>query len=50
MMMLDSGIVRSRASSRSTGILATGHSFLKAAAEASFEKSTRCGSNCVPFS
>ncbi len=50
MMMLDSGIVRSRASSRSTGILPIGQSFLNAAPDASFAKSTIWGSNGVAFS
>jgi hypothetical protein len=50
MMVLDSGTVRSLASSRSTGILPTGQIFVSSALEASFSNSTRCGSNGVPFS
>jgi hypothetical protein len=48
--MLDSGIVRSFASSRSTGNLPIGQTFRKAAREASSPRSTICGSNGVPFS
>jgi hypothetical protein len=50
MMMLDSGTVRSLASSRSTGNLPIGQIFLKAAADSSLNRSTMTGSNGVPFS
>ena len=50
MMMLDSGMVRSLASSRSTGILPIGHIRLNAVLAASSPRSTKCGSNGVPFS
>src|SRR5215831_7078243 len=50
MMMVDSGTVRSRASSRSTGILPIGHIALKAAALLLFIRSTICDSNGVSFS
>ena len=49
-MMLDSGTVRSLASSRSTGILPMGHIFLKSAADAASARSTIWGSNGVSFS
>jgi hypothetical protein len=50
MMMLDSGMVRSVASSRSTGNLPSGHSFNSAARSVSRERSTETGVNGVPFS
>ena len=50
MMMLDSGTVWSRASSRSTGNLPIGQSFKSAARSASLPRSTRFGANGVSFS
>jgi hypothetical protein len=50
MRMLDSGIVRPRAWSRSTGIFAMGQTARNAAADASSPKSTRCGVKGVSFS
>jgi hypothetical protein len=50
MMMLDSGMTRSFASSRSTGNLPTGHSFSSAARSAASPRSTSCGVNGVSFS
>jgi hypothetical protein len=50
MMTLDSGTVRSRASSRSTGNLPIGHSFKSAARSASSPRSTKFGTNGVAFS
>ena len=49
-MMVDSGIVRLRPPSRSTGNLPMGQTFLKAAAEAGSMRSTMCGSKAVSFS
>jgi hypothetical protein len=48
--VLDSATVRSRASSRRTGILAIGQTFLKAVFDASSARSTTIGSNGMPFS
>jgi hypothetical protein len=50
MTMVDSATVRSRASSRSTGILASGQTARKAELEASSARSTITGSNGMPFS
>ena len=50
MMMLVSGMVRSVASSRSTGNLPIGHSFNKAARSAASPRLTECGVNGVSFS
>jgi hypothetical protein len=50
MMTLDSGTVRPRASSRSTGNLPIGHSFSNAARSFSSPRSTKFGTNGVPFS
>ena len=50
MMMLDSGMSRSLASSRSTGNLPIGQSRRNAARDASSERSTIRGSKGVPFS
>ena len=50
MMMLDSGTVWPRASSRSTGNLPIGHSFSSAARSASLPRSTMFGTNGVSFS
>ena len=50
MMMLDSGTVSSRASSRSTGNLPIGHSFNSAARSAGLPRSTEFGVNGVSFS
>lgn len=50
MMMLDSGMVRSRVASRSTGNLPSGEMARKAARELSSARSTMCGSNGVSFS
>src|SRR5258708_3157350 len=50
MMMLDSGIVCSRVSSRSTGNLPIGHSFNSAARSAALPRSTMFGVNGVSFS
>ena len=50
MMMLDSGMVRSRMSSRKTGNLPIGHSFNSAARSVSLPRSTKCGVNGVSFS
>jgi hypothetical protein len=49
-MMVDSATVRSRASSRSTGILAMGQTARKAALDLSSARSTTTGSNGMPFS
>ena len=49
-LLVDSGTVRSRASSRSTGILPAGHSFRKAARDCSLPRSTTTDVNGVPFS
>lgn len=50
MMMLDSGTVRSVASSCSTGIFRTGQSLRNFASDSAFPKSTRTRSNGVSFS
>ena len=50
MMMLDSAIVRSLASSRSTGNLPIGHNALSSAADAASPRSTKRGVNAVSFS
>ena len=50
MMMLDSGMVRSAASSRSTGNLPIGHSFNSAARSVSLAEIDHIGVNGVPFS
>ena len=50
MMMLDSGTVSFRASSRSTGNLPTPHSFTSAARSAGLPRSTRFGVNGMSFS
>ena len=50
MMMLDSGTVRSLASSRSTGNLPTGQIFSNSARAVSFPRSTMCRENGVSFS
>jgi hypothetical protein len=49
-MMVDSATVHLRPSSRSTGILAMGHTSRKAALEASSPKSTMIGSKAMRFS
>src|SRR2546430_15239536 len=49
-MMLDSGTVSLRASSRSTGNLPTPHSFTSAARSAGLPRSTRFGVNGMSFS
>ena len=48
--MVDSATVRSRASSRSTGILARGQTAWKAALEVASARSTITGSNGIAFS
>ena len=50
MMMLDSGTVRSRVSSRSTGNLPTGHNFLSASRSVPSPASSKCAVNGVSFS
>ena len=50
MTMVDSATVRSRASSRSTGILAIGQTAWNAARDAASPRSTMIGSNGMPFS
>ena len=50
MMMLDSGMVWSLASSRKTGNLPIGHSFSSAARSVSLERLTSFGVNGVSFS
>jgi hypothetical protein len=50
MMILDSGMVRPLASSRSTGILPMGQIFRNSAREVSSARSTMRGSNGVSFS
>jgi len=50
MMMLDSGMIWSRVSSRSTGNLANGHSFASAARSASSPRLTICGWNGMSLS
>ena len=50
MMTLVSGIIRLRASSRSTGILPIGQSFRYPRAPVRSSQSTICGSNGVSFS
>ena len=50
MMALDSGIVSSFASSRSTGNFPIGQIFLNSPRDVSFARSTICGSNGVAFS
>src|SRR5215212_9363492 len=50
MMMLDSGTVSFRASSRSTGNFPTPHSFASAARSPALPRSTRFGVNAMSFS
>jgi hypothetical protein len=50
MMIVDSGVVRPRASSRMTGNLASGQTFWNAARSAGSPRSTTFGSNGTPAS